>query len=104
MSTDKRLLGVLFSRPPGSSSSDTSGPGTLCGRPDTLAARTKLIRRLALYIQQRGLTQNEAAEHFEVSPDRIRDLLNGRIGRFTVGTLINMCICVGIVIDVTFGD
>lgn len=107
MNTDKHALGVIFSGP-------TECPfdvDVVPGRPSTLTACSKLMKarwrlmgRLAIYIQRRGFTLAEAAARLEVSPGRISDLLIGRISRFTAGDLVNMCIRVGIAVDVTFDD
>jgi predicted XRE-type DNA-binding protein len=74
------------------------------GRAGALKVRLALMRRLACYIQRRGLTVAEAAVHFDVAPPRMSDLLTGRVGRFTAGDLVNICIRGGLPVDVRFGD
>ena len=46
--------------------------------------------RLSKLINARGLTQAEAADLFGVTQPRISDLVRGKIGRFSVDTLIAM--------------
>lgn len=66
-----------------------------------LKIRAKLMDRLIDYVEDESLTQQEAAEHFEVSQSRVSDLVNGRISQFTIDALANMCSSVGIEVDVT---
>ena len=84
-----------------------TGPFDLYKDPDRaghLKVRSKLMNLLAEYIGRKGFNQTEAAEHFGVSQGRISELLNGRISKFTIDYLINMCSCAGIEVDVTFAD
>lgn len=60
-------------------------------RAGNLKVRSKLMNLIADYIERRGFTQTDAAEHFGVSQGRVSELLNGRISKFTIDYLINMC-------------
>ena len=55
-----------------------------------LKLRSDLMIRLSKLIDARGLTQAEAADFFGVTQPRISDLVRGKIGRFSVDTLIAM--------------
>ena len=51
------------------------------------------------YIQERKITQSRAARIMGVSQPRISDLVRGKIGRFTIDTLVNMLNAAGLRID-----
>lgn len=72
-------------------------------RAANLKVRARLMNHLNDYIQNRDLTQEEAAEHFGVPQSRISLLVNGRISKFTIDYLINMCSRAGIEVDLHFG-
>lgn len=55
-----------------------------------LRLRSELMTALRQRIEEDGLTQAEAAKRFGVSQPRISDLLRGKIGRFSLDTLVNM--------------
>lgn len=73
-------------------------------RAGNLKVRSKLMNLLAGYIKRKGLKQTEAADHFGVSQGRISELLNGRISKFTIDYLINMCSRAGIEVDISFDE
>lgn len=68
-------------------------------RSANLKVRARLMDHLNEYIQERDLTQEEAAEHFGVPQSRISLLVNGRISKFTIDYLVNMCSRAGIEVD-----
>lgn len=72
------------------------------GRAANLKVRSKFMNRLADYVEEHGLTQEEASRRFEVDQSRVSHLLNGRISKFTIDYLLNMCESVGIEVDVSF--
>ena len=72
-------------------------------RTGNLKVRSKLMNLLAGYIDRKGFTQVEAGEHFGVSQGRISELLSGRISKFTIDYLINMCSRAGIEVNISFG-
>lgn len=72
------------------------------GRAANLKVRSKFMNRLADYVEEHGLTQEEAANRFDVDQSRVSHLLNGRISKFTIDYLLNMCESVGIEVDVSF--
>jgi len=84
----------------------TKGSGNVfvdCGFPpaeaENLRIRAKLMMALTCYIQERKLTQSRAAKIMDVSQPRISDLMRGKIGRFTIDTLVNMVTAAGLKVD-----
>jgi len=75
-----------------------------CGFPpaeaENLRIRAKLMMALTGYIQERKITQSRAARIMGVSQPRISDLVRGKIGLFTIDTLVNMVTAAGLKIDV----
>ncbi|MGH7614032.1 MAG: helix-turn-helix domain-containing protein [Gemmatimonadales bacterium] len=57
---------------------------------ENLRLRSELMVQLTRLIKARGLTQARAARLFGVSQPRVSNLVRGKIGRFSVDTLINM--------------
>ena len=47
--------------------------------------------RLMDHIEEQGYTQTQAAEAFGIDQPRVSLLMNGRISKFTIDYLINMC-------------
>jgi predicted XRE-type DNA-binding protein len=52
------------------------------------------------YIQERKMIQSRAAGIMGVSQPRISDLMRGKIGLFTIDTLVNMVAAAGLKVDV----
>ena len=75
-----------------------------CGFPpveaENLRIRAKMMMALAELIRTRKLTQARAARIMGVSQPRISDLVRGKIGRFTIDTLVNMVTAAGLKVDV----
>ena len=61
----------------------------------SMKARSTLLMELSNVIQQRGMTQAEAAEMFGVTQPRISDLMRGKIDLFSLDTLMNMASTAG---------
>jgi predicted XRE-type DNA-binding protein len=74
-----------------------------CGFPpaeaENLRIRAKLMMALTVHIQERKLTQSRAAKLMAISQPRISDLMRGKIGRFTIDTLVNMVTAAGLKVD-----
>ena len=74
-----------------------------CGFPpaeaENLRLRAKLMMALTAYIQKKKLTQAAAAKAMSVSQPRISDLSRGKIGLFTIDTLVNMLTSAGLKVD-----
>src|ERR1022692_1949138 len=75
-----------------------------CGFPpaeaENLRIRAKMMMALTGYIQERKITQSRAARIMGVSQPRISDLVRGKIGLFTIDTLVNMVTAAGLKVDV----
>ena len=55
-----------------------------------LRIRADLMVTLSRVVEDRGLTQIEAAALFGVSQPRVSDLIRGKIDRFSIDTLVKM--------------
>src|SRR2546429_9120769 len=75
-----------------------------CGFPpaeaENLRIRAKMMMALTGYIQERKMTQARAARIMGVSQPRISNLIRGKIGLFTIDTLVNMVAAAGLKVDV----
>jgi predicted XRE-type DNA-binding protein len=75
-----------------------------CGFPpaeaENLRIRAKLMMALTSYIHERKMTQARAARIMGVSQPRISNLVRGKIGLFTIDTLVNMVAAAGLKVDV----
>ncbi len=65
-----------------------------------LRIRSALMATLREVLEQRKLTQAEAAELFEVSQPRVSDLVRGKIGLFSIDMLVDMLARAGVRVDV----
>lgn len=68
---------------------------------ESLKIRSFLMGELRSLITARRLTQVAAAEIFGVSQPRVSDLVRGKIGLFTIDSLVNMLTHAGVRIRVT---
>ena len=75
-----------------------------CGFPpaeaENLRIRAQMMVALAGYIQDRKISQANAARIMGVSQPRISDLVRGKIGLFTIDTLVNMLTSAGLKVAV----
>ena len=79
------------SRKPGRATTDVFHDlGFSSEESENLAMRSELMIRLSRVIEDKGLTQAQAATVFGVSQPRVSDLVTGKIDRFSVDTLIAM--------------
>ncbi len=65
-----------------------------------LKIRAMLMTEVEKYVRTHDLTQKEAAARLGVTQPRISDLIRGKIGLFSVDTLIGMLTHAGLVVDV----
>lgn len=65
-----------------------------------LSARGLLMIAIEQRIREEGWTQAEAAAHLHVTQPRVSDLLNGKIGKFSLDALVNMLAPVGLTFEV----
>lgn len=74
------------------------------GEARCLKIRSVLILTATRFIEERGLSQAEAAKLMGVSQPRISDLVRGRINQFTIDSLINMLTNAGVPVEVRAAD
>lgn len=74
------------------------------GMAENLKIRAALMNALTDYIHAQAMTQQAAADFFEVSQPRISDLMNGKIDKFTIDMLVNMLGKTGQHIDITIAQ
>ena len=67
-----------------------------------LRIRSRLMIQLSKLIDERNLTQAEAAKLFGVTQPRISNLVRGRIDLFSIDTLVDMLARGGIHVEVDF--
>lgn len=60
-----------------------------------MKARSILMMELTIVIQERGMTQAEAAELFGVTQPRVSDLMRGKVNLFSLDTLMDMAAMAG---------
>jgi predicted XRE-type DNA-binding protein len=65
-----------------------------------LRIRSALMATLRQILQNKKLTQVEAAELFDVSQPRVSDLVRGKIELFSIDTLVDMLARAGVRVDV----
>lgn len=68
---------------------------------ENLRIRSELMARLAKLIEERGLTQADAAKVFAVTQPRVSDLVRGKIDRFSIDMLVVMLAKAGIRVTFT---
>lgn len=61
----------------------------------SMKARSSLMMELTTVIQERGMTQAEAAELFGVTQPRVSDLMRGKVNLFSLDTLMDMAATAG---------
>lgn len=61
----------------------------------SMKARSALMMELSASIQERGMTQSDAAALFGVTQPRISDLMRGKVNLFSLDTLIDMAATAG---------
>jgi predicted XRE-type DNA-binding protein len=69
---------------------------------ENLRVRSTLMARIKQVLEDRELTQKEAAGLFGVTQPRISNLVCGRIDLFSIDTLIDMLARADIQVDVVF--
>jgi len=67
---------------------------------DNLLIRSQLILALTHQIKERGWTLDQTAQHLQQSNDRIKALTQGKIGQFSVDSLMAMLNKVGMTVKV----
>jgi predicted XRE-type DNA-binding protein len=62
--------------------------------------RSALMMAISEHIKTKGINQTDAARIFGVSQPRISNLMRGKIGLFSIDTLVAMLAVAGIEIDI----
>jgi predicted XRE-type DNA-binding protein len=65
------------------------------GQAAHLRARAELMRQISDLVKKQRWTQTDAAQHCGVTQPRINDLLRGRVSRFSLDALVNICTALG---------
>lgn len=65
-----------------------------------LKIRSGLMIKITKHIEEKELTQAQAAELFGVSQPRVSDLVRGKIGLFSIDMLVNMAASAGLKVRV----
>ncbi len=55
-----------------------------------LKIRSQLMIALTEYVMRQAITQQDAAKQLGVPRSRVSELINGRIGKFSIDKLVNM--------------
>lgn len=71
---------------------------------ENLKIRAALMRAIEKYINEKKLTQRNAALLMRVSQPRISDLMRGKIEKFTIDMLVNMLACTHASISLVIND
>ena len=67
---------------------------------ENLRIRAALMVAVREIVEDRGLTQTEAAKLFQTSQPRVSDVMRGKIDEFTIDSLVNMLSRAGVRIEV----
>jgi len=62
---------------------------------ENMRMRSELIRSLVAFIEESGMSQQQAAQRLAVTQPRISDLMRGKIGLFSLDALLNMAVSAG---------
>lgn len=66
---------------------------------ENLKIRSGLMIEIRTIVEERRLRQTEAAALFGTTQPRISDLVRGRIGQFTIDSLVNMISRAGVQVE-----
>ena len=69
-----------------------------------LKLRSELMMAVTDLVEERGLTQTQAAELMGTTQPRISDLMRGRISQFTIDSLVNMLTKAGVPVTLEVGE
>jgi predicted XRE-type DNA-binding protein len=70
---------------------------------ENMKLRSALMMELRRHLDERGLSQSEAAKLFGVTQPRVSDLVRGKIDRFALDTLVNMLAAAGMRVEMRIG-
>ena len=66
---------------------------------ENMRLRSDMMNAITKHIERAKLTQAQAAEQFGVTQPRVSDLMRGKIGLFSLDTLVNMLAAAGLRVD-----
>ena len=70
---------------------------------DTRVLKEQLMGEIATWISDNHLRQDQAAEILHISRPRVSDVVNKKVGKFTIDALVNMLARVGKPIKLVIG-
>ncbi len=70
------------------------------GEAANMKVRADLMRAIADYVRNSGMTQAEAAKTLGVTQPRISDLMRGKVDVFSIDTLVNMLAAAEITMEI----
>lgn len=65
--------------------------------------RAKLMLELGKTVQVWGVSQKEAAKRLNITQPRLNDVLSGKINKFSLDALVNLCEAAQLGVDIHFG-
>jgi predicted XRE-type DNA-binding protein len=71
---------------------------------DELLARAKLAHRIGALIQERGLTQAQAAKLLKLDQPKVSALLNGKLSAFSTDRLLRLVTLLGRDVKIVIGS
>jgi predicted XRE-type DNA-binding protein len=71
---------------------------------ENMKIRSQLMVDIKRLIVKRGWSQLEAAEHLGINQPRVSLLMNGKINKFRVDTLIDMAARAGLHVEMTIAE
>jgi predicted XRE-type DNA-binding protein len=66
---------------------------------ENMRLRSSLMMALKDHISREGLSQSQAAQVFGVTQPRVSDLMRGKIGLFSLDSLVNMLAAAGLRVE-----
>ena len=68
---------------------------------ENMRLRSSLMMALKDHIAREGLSQSQAAKVFGVTQPRVSDLMRGKIGLFSLDSLVNMLAAAGLHVEMS---
>ena len=65
------------------------------GEAANMKVKSELMNEIVGLVNQKKLTQAEAAQHCGITQPRMNDMLRGRISRFSLDALVNIAAALG---------
>ncbi|MBC2654042.1 XRE family transcriptional regulator [Pseudomonas sp. MSSRFD41] len=65
--------------------------------------RAKLMLELGKTVQAWGVSQKEAAKRLNITQPRLNDVLSGRINKFSLDALVNLCEAAQVGVEIRLG-